>query len=210
MNEELFCKYARSGILEIDSLGRVWRIANRVWDIGKKTCAKVPCAPRRAEKLRGGYFYVRMLVGGKTLWAQAHRLVWWYFNGPIPEGLSINHKNGITMCNELQNLELATPREQYCHAKLILRRSFLHSGEEHYKSKLSDAEIDEIRRLKLQRWKQKDIAAKYGVSPQFVSSVIRGNRRAKNLPSLLPPALPASLAVGTFPVPCPPHAADES
>lgn len=208
MNEDLFCEYVRSGILEIDKLGRVWRIAKRDWDIGKKACTKISCTPRRAEKLRGGYFYVRLQVGGKTLWAQAHRLVWWYFNGPIPKGLSINHKNGITTCNDLSNLELATPLEQYRHAKHVLHRSFLHSGEEHYKSKLSDKEIVEIRTLRTQKWKQKDIAKKYGVSKQCISKIIRVERRTRNRPNLPPQAAPSSLEANTFPSPSPPHAAD--
>lgn len=208
MNEELFCKYIQAGILDIDHLGRVWRVAKRNWDIGKKTCTKEPCSPRRAEKLRGGYFYVRMQVGKKTLWVQAHRLVWWHFNGPIPDGMSINHKNGITTCNYIQNLELATPFDQYNHAKHALQRSFFHAGEDHYKSKLSDKQIGEIRTLKIQKWKQKDIAKKYGVSAQCVSSIIRGTRRSKNLPNLPPLKAPSSSEASTFPSPSQPRADD--
>lgn len=209
MNEDLFCKYIQGGILEIDHLGQVWRVANREWDIGKKTCTKVPCHPRRAEKLRGGYFYVRMQVDGKTLWAQSHRLVWWYFNGPIPKGLSINHKNGVTTCNELSNLELATPREQVWHARhVLMKHCGFTPGEKHYKATLTDADVDDIRKLKAKRWKQKDIAKKYGVSVQCVSKIIRGERRVRNQPNLPPPTAPFSSGGDTSPVPSLPHAAD--
>ena len=58
--------------------------------------------------LRSGYYMVQLYLNnvGKTL--KVHRLVWLAFNGPIPEGLEINHKHEVKTNNALLNLELAT------------------------------------------------------------------------------------------------------
>ena len=40
-----------------------------------------------------------------------HRLVWEVFNGPIPEGLQINHKDENKSNNSLENLEVVTPKQ---------------------------------------------------------------------------------------------------
>ena len=40
-----------------------------------------------------------------------HRLVWEAFNGPIPEGLQINHKDENKSNNSLENLEIMTPKQ---------------------------------------------------------------------------------------------------
>lgn len=40
-----------------------------------------------------------------------HRLVWEAFNGPIPEGLQINHRDENKSNNSLRNLEVVTPKQ---------------------------------------------------------------------------------------------------
>jgi len=44
-----------------------------------------------------------------------HRLVAEAFLGPIPAGFHVNHKNGRTCANHVQNLEIVTPRENHLH-----------------------------------------------------------------------------------------------
>ena len=43
--------------------------------------------------------------------SSVHRLTWEAFNGPIPEGLQINHKDENKSNNSLVNLELVTPSQ---------------------------------------------------------------------------------------------------
>jgi hypothetical protein len=46
----------------------------------------------------------------------AHRVVWTYFNGPIPDGLQINHKDTRKQNNKPLNLEPVTGAENILHS----------------------------------------------------------------------------------------------
>lgn len=62
-------------------------------------------------KTRDGYLRVRLTKNGKILYARLNRLVWSAFNGPIPEGMQVNHINEDKEDNRLENLNLMTPKE---------------------------------------------------------------------------------------------------
>ena len=114
--EEIVYEAVLSGELEIRSDGTIWRTAARRadrWNSGTKT---IPCSPRRAENSTGQYLQVRTMILGKRFSAGAARLVWRHLFGKIPDGLTINHKNGIKKDNRPENLELATHSEQTRHA----------------------------------------------------------------------------------------------
>ena len=49
----------------------------------------------------------------------AHRMIWESVHGPIPDGLQINHKNGVKTDNRISNLELVTGSENVKHAYRI-------------------------------------------------------------------------------------------
>lgn len=104
------------GELAVDSFGRVWRLAVRRGTKNGGT-ALGSVTPRRAESVAtNGYLQVRATVDGRRWYACAHRLVWQRFHGPIPDGLTINHRDGIKTNNRPSNLELATDAEQAAHA----------------------------------------------------------------------------------------------
>lgn len=46
-------------------------------------------------------------------WVLLHREVWRFYNGEIPEGYHIHHKDEDKSNNKLDNLELVTPKEHY-------------------------------------------------------------------------------------------------
>lgn len=48
-----------------------------------------------------------------------HRVIYLTFYGPIPAGVTVNHKNGKKDDNRPENLELATHQEQVTHARRI-------------------------------------------------------------------------------------------
>lgn len=61
--------------------------------------------------------YERVAVNGVDV--AAHRVVWEAVHGPIPNGLTVNHKDGRKTNNRPDNLELATQSEQNRHAYAI-------------------------------------------------------------------------------------------
>lgn len=47
-------------------------------------------------------------VDGKKRFVRRNRLIWYYFNGKIPEGLIVNHKDEDKKNNSIDNLNLLT------------------------------------------------------------------------------------------------------
>lgn len=60
---------------------------------------------------KNGYCIVSMYKEGKMKSKKVHRLVWEAFNGPIPDGMQINHKDENASNNNLDNLMLCTQKE---------------------------------------------------------------------------------------------------
>ena len=57
-----------------------------------------------------GYYRVSLSWNSKYKYYYVHRLIWEAFNGPIPKGLQINHKDENKLNNCLNNLEVVTPQ----------------------------------------------------------------------------------------------------
>lgn len=119
-----------------------------------------------------GYIHVGFSYNEKYKTLKVHRLVWEAFNGEIPKGMQINHKDGVKANNQLDNLEVVTRQENIRHAV----RTGLHNnrGERYSRVKLSNEKVLEIRR----RYAagdilQKELAIEYGVSSKHISRIVR-------------------------------------
>lgn len=186
--EEIVYQTVENGELEIDAEGRIWRIAARRGNRWSGGTYLSPCARRRAEHDTGSYLAIRAMYKGERTNALAHRLVWRHFHGPIPEGLTVNHKNGQKQDNRPSNLELATYSEQALHAMDVLGHHHWmrnQAGEANHQSKLTGEAIAEIMRLRPRIVKEmktrhghmiRDLAQKYGVSYQCIWDVVRNRR----------------------------------
>lgn len=168
----------RQGELEIDDAGRIWRIAMR-HGLKSGGATLVPVARRRAEhRLPSGYLQMRRSVEGRRSYASAHRVVWQFFNGAIPPGLCVNHKNGIKSDNRPENLELVTYSENMRHAhRTGLADEF---GERNPAATLSNDVVEAIRGAYGRGGvRMVDLARSYGISFQHVSAIVRGRRRPR-------------------------------
>lgn len=178
-NEVVVYDAVTQGLLEIDPLGRIWKIAERRgnrWGAPPKI-RKV--TRRRAEHDTGTYLQVRWMVDRKRTNALAHRLVWMHFNGRIPGTLTINHKNGDKQDNRLENLELVTYSENAKHAARVLKVGHCANqwGEQNYQAKLTEKDVAEIRRRRAAGERLIPIAKDFRVTYQTISKIARGDSR---------------------------------
>ncbi len=174
--EEIILEWVRRGIYEIDGEGRIWRTAIRRCN-GYRSWI-VPIARKRAEKMHltgsaKGYLVIHTSHGGKPFYPLAHRVVWTFFSGPIPAGLTINHKNGIRYDNRLSNLELATHAEQRHHALHVLKVNVAR-GEQN--SKLTDGDVIEIRKRRALGESQGKLGIEFGITRRQVELITTRKR----------------------------------
>ena len=74
------------------------------WAVGGKGITK---GKRTGAPTQGGYREFK----AKGVRRLEHRIVWEMHHGPIPEGLQIDHINGVRNDNRIENLRLATNQE---------------------------------------------------------------------------------------------------
>ena len=153
---------------EVSNLGRVrsWkqRAKGRVWipDYGHE--------PRILKAdIRNGYPSVLLCdkrAGRK--WQSIHRLVLSTFIGPAPDGFQSAHGNGDKGDNRLSNLRWASPIEN--NADKILHGTH-QSGEGIGSSKLTEAQIREIRSKRAGGEKVIDLAYEYKMCRNSITNI---------------------------------------
>lgn len=163
-----------NGELEIDAEGFIWRIASRC-GAGKGKSVLIQVPRKRAEyPHRHGYLFVARMVNGIKHQVLAHRLVWVHVHGLIPDGLTINHKNGVKTCNRPDNLELATHGEQALHALHVIKTRLPTAGERSWTAKFTVQEVEQIRGRVAAGESQKSLAAEFEVDASTISNMITG------------------------------------
>lgn len=167
----------RDGTLRIDDEGRIWR------DFQGVRGGRLPITPRRAENADAkGYLRVTLGIPGtrQTGSVKAHRLIWEWANGPIPDDeTQINHKDLDKQNNRLSNLELVTPsgnmRHSYAHGRTVpWSKQHERGGAWRGKPMLTDAQRQQMIALRKAGVFLKDIAAKFNCSQSHVHRIVSG------------------------------------
>lgn len=171
--EDVLLSLVRSGELEIDSEGRIWRVMKRGGNPQRNGFGVRPCKRVRAEfRTRNGYMLVTTTIGGVKTTAAAHRVVWTHFRGPIPPGMTVNHLNGKKDDNRPVNIELATYSEQRRHAINVLNVNRNRpKGSRNPKTTLTEDTVLRMREMRARGAMVKTIAAEFGVHRKAVSKI---------------------------------------
>jgi hypothetical protein len=101
--------------------------------------------------------------------------MWLVFNGEIPAGFEVNHRDGVKTNYRLRNLELLTPLDNTKHAHntgLISSRKGVRNGY----SKFSVADVATIKWMLEQGKKPGQIAPIFNVHRKTIEAIVRGDR----------------------------------
>lgn len=149
-------------------MGKTIPLAERFWAKVKKTEG---CWLWTGSKARFGYGKIGTgRRSGKTV--TAHRVSFEMHCGPIPEGLCVLHRCDTPACVNPLHLFLGTYRDNNID-KVLKGRDKSPAGERHYATKLTDAQVAEI---KASKESQTETARRFGVHQSRISQLRSGWR----------------------------------
>jgi hypothetical protein len=117
------------------------------------------------------YYGLRLSKQGKTKLWLTHQLVALAFMGPTPQNMVICHGPKGSFVNTLDNLSFGTCSKNSFDQ---WRDGTKKHGEKCSWSKLTSADVLEIKKLRMQGIKNKDIAFYFNISPSRVCDIIKG------------------------------------
>jgi hypothetical protein len=159
------------GRYEVSDLGRVKSLARFI----KPAVGITPRWIKERmlkQQLHKGYWKVTLSKDGEQPLFQTHRLVAAAFLGPCPPGQEVCHGPLGSMVNTLNNLSYGTKRKNNLEDKRRDGRD--NRGTKAYQAKLTEDKVRELKRLRAQGWKYKDLAAYAGVNRITVHDAITG------------------------------------
>lgn len=101
----------------------------------------------------------------------AHRLAWFFTNGPIPKDTLVRHGCDNRSCCNPRHLELGTPAENSADS---VRRGRMPRGEQTGRAKLTAFDVLKIRIAHADGMRQVDLATVYGVNKRTIGAIIQG------------------------------------
>ncbi len=174
---------------EVSDEGKIRRIAPAIG-------AKVGRI-RKATPLKGRGYMMLWLMGdkGQKKFMRVATIVCEAFHGKRPDGMQVNHKNGIHDDDRADNLEWMTPSQNTRHRFEVLGQHNLR-GQDHPNSKLTEYQVQLIRTLDQKGCVASAISKQIGISIQVVKS-ITANINWKWLPFVSVDPLPAKYKIIT-------------
>lgn len=115
--------------------------------------------------------YGQIKVDGRM--SLAHRVSWELHRGPIPEGICVLHRCDIPACVNPDHLFLGT-RGDNNQDKYSKGRAVNLSGENHWKAKLTAAQVKEIHEQRAAGAKLSELAQRFGVHFATIGRIARG------------------------------------
>jgi predicted XRE-type DNA-binding protein len=165
---------------EILRQARLLLLEQRLWN---KTIKGGPdeCWEWQGSKHRFGHGRIGAGPGTRRL-LYTHRLSWEIHNGPIPEGMCVLHRCDNPPCSNPDHLFLGTKADNTADMKSKGRASGgakkPAKGETHYNAKLTDSQIEEIKRLYNKKTcNQYKLADLFNVTQGQISMILNGKRR---------------------------------
>jgi len=110
-----------------------------------------------------------MFIISKKRAKQAHILSYEWLVGPVPEGLILRHQCNNRACVNPSHLVPGTQRENMQDATRAGTMGY--SGEQNKAAKLSDADVQHIRRLKDEGWTADQCALGYSVTTTHIRDI---------------------------------------
>lgn len=169
------------GLYEVSDMGNVRSIKREILDsqgIRKRsTGGKV----MKFYKMPNGYLHVALTKNGVCKSLRVHRLVAEAFiDNPydLPE---VNHLDGNKKNNIKTNLEWSNRSSNMIHALRNRLTSAL--GETHYKAKLTESQVLEIRKRYSEGEKQITLANEFGISYKTIHQIVKNKIWKSILPS---------------------------
>lgn len=154
-------------LYEVSNLGRIRGIAR-----GRGRRRNVPYL-LHPIKHSAGYQQVDLYDGaGNHKRFFLHRLVLIAFDTEIPIGMEVNHKNGVKADARLDNLEVVTRGDNMRHSYSVLGHN-RRNGADNGKSKLTDSDVLEIRKMAASGLSQRFIASLFHIDRSAVGKLIR-------------------------------------
>jgi hypothetical protein len=176
----------QEGLYSVSNLGRVRRDVS-----GRGHCK----AGRILKATRSPDGYQHVSFGSRAMRKniKVYKIVTAAFFGKRPEGMVVNHKDGVKTNDRLSNLEYITQSENVLHAfrtglKTAASGDKHHSrrhperlarGERHGNAKLKDSDVDRIFELRSAGLSMGKIAKAISTSKTHVSRILNGKSRAR-------------------------------
>lgn len=107
-----------------------------------------------------GYLHFSHSNGtGKPGQRTVHSYVWEFFNGPVPEGMVIDHINGNRLNNSIHNLQVITLKQNLRKGKMI------------------KLDVDKVNEIKARgHEKQTSLAGEFGVHISTINDILKGRK----------------------------------
>lgn len=149
------------GLYAITEDGKIWSHPKKRHHHGKWVSENIDSK---------GYYYVTF---GKKHYGVHRLLALTYIQNPENKN-EVNHKDGVTTNNKLENLEWCTHKENMRHAyETGLWKPYFKENK-YRSSKLTESQVLEILALSKQGRSSRKIAPLYGIESSHIRSIIRG------------------------------------